>query len=235
MNNPDNGWEASARGWIADMGEHGDFSRLHVLDDPMMARIRGRGFQNALDIGCGEGRFCRMLAAEDIKVTGIEPTKELRQTAEARDPAGLYLDASAEALPFDADSFDLAVAYLTLIDIDGIDAATTEIARVLRPGGTLLVANLNSFNTAGGWRRREDGSKYFALDNYLDERAEWVSWGEIHIRNWHRPFGRYMELLLNAGLRLTHFEEPAPTGGDPDKVERCKRVPFFHLMEWQKP
>ena len=79
-----NGWDDSAEAWIADMGDKGDFSRRHILDAPMLARIRGRGFQTALDVGCGEGRFCRMLAGEGIATTGIDPTARLLDAARAR-------------------------------------------------------------------------------------------------------------------------------------------------------
>ena len=230
-----NGWEASASAWITDMGESGDYARRHVLDRPMLERIRGRGFRNALDVGCGEGRFCRLLQAEGIATIGIEPTARLRETAIARDRTGEYLDADAETLPLEDDSFDLVVSYLTLIDIDGVDAAIGEMARVLRPGGSLLIANLNSFSTAGTWRGREDGSKEFVLDDYLTERAEWVSWRGITIRNWHRPFSRYMRLLLDAGLRLVHFDEPAPIGGEAETAEQYRRIPYLHIMEWRKP
>lgn len=235
MEHLDNGWGASASAWIADMGEVGDYGRRHVLDQPMLARIRGRGFKAALDVGCGEGRFCRMLKAEGLAVTGVEPTKELREAAQARDPDGRYVDAFAEALPFEDGAFDLVVSYMTLIDIDGVEEAINGMARVLRPGGSLLIANLNSFNTAGSWQKRDDGTRYFTLDNYLDERAEWVSWRGISIRNWHRPLSLYMRLLLATGLRLVHFDEPAPNGGDAEQAARYRRCPYFHIMEWRKP
>ena len=50
----DNGWTESAEAWIADMGEHGDFTRRCVLDAAMTGRVAGRGFAMALDVGCGE-------------------------------------------------------------------------------------------------------------------------------------------------------------------------------------
>lgn len=235
MGDQDNGWEASASAWITDMGELGDYSRQHVLDKPMLERVRGRGFKTALDVGCGEGRFCRLLKTEGIEATGIEPTPTLREAALARDPTGRYLDALAEELPFEPQTFDLVVSYLTLIDIDGIEAAVMEMARVLKPDGSLLIANLNSFNTAGGWETREDGTRYFVVDNYLAERAVWSSWRGISIRNWHRPFRTYVQLLLAAGLQLVHFDEPAATSGDPVQAERYRRLPYFHIMEWKKP
>ena len=231
MQMENNGWDDSAEAWIADMGDKGDFSRRHVLDAPMLALARGRGFRTALDIGCGEGRFCRMLAAEGIATTGIDPTLRLLDAARTRDPQGNYLQARAEALPFADASFDLVVSYLTLIDIDDYAAAIAEMARVLRPGGSLLIANLNSFSTAGDWTA-EGKAAGFLIDNYLDSRAEWESWNGILIRNWHRPFHLYMQALLKNGLRLAHFDEPAPTGGDAQQVARYRRAPWLHVMEW---
>jgi hypothetical protein len=43
-----------------------------------------------------------------------------------------------------------------------------------------------------------------------------------------------MSLLLEQGLRLSHFSEPSPVGGDPAKFERYRRLPYFVMMEWQK-
>jgi SAM-dependent methyltransferase len=229
-----NGWDESAVAWIADMGETGDFGRSHVLDAPMLARIRGRGFRRALDVGCGEGRFCRGLRDRGIAPVGIDPTDALLRQARALDPDGVYLPGRAEALPFADGAFDLVVSYLTLIDIPDVRAAIPEMARVLAPGGTLLIANLTSFGTAGAWSEDADGARRFRIDDYLEERAGWAEWHGIRVHNWHRPLSLYMGLLLGQGLVLRHFDEPAPQGGDPAKVARYRRVPWFVVMEWEK-
>lgn len=129
----DNGWNASAAAWIADMADDGDFGRRHVLDAPMLAQVSRGNFTSALDIGCGEGRFCRKLAALGIATAGIDPTADLIAEAERRHPEGDYRIAVAEALPLDNAAFDLVVCYLSLIDIDDLPAALAEITRVLIP------------------------------------------------------------------------------------------------------
>ena len=237
------GWNESAAAWLSEIGGNGegDWSRVAVLDAPMLARVDAGGFKRALDVGCGEGRFSRMLQARGVETIGIEPTRALREAAEQRDPNGTYVDAVAEKLPFKDASFDLVVSYLTLIDIPDYRTALREMTRVLNPGGSLLIANINSFITAGnpdplGWQRKEDGTPFhFAFDGYLEERADWVAWREMRILNWHRPLSDYMKALLGNGLMLTHFDEP-PAVEDPfGRSDRYRRAPWFHVMEWRKP
>lgn len=233
----DNGWNASARAWIDLVGNAGDWGRRHVLDAPMLARVRNRGFSEAIDIGCGEGRFCRMLAAEGIRCVGVDPTAELIHAARQRDPQGEYRVEGAESLSLDDASVDLAIAYLSLIDIADLTRALAQAHRVLRPGGSFLIANLQSFNTAAvplGWTREPDGSRRFCIDHYLQERIVQTAWRGVDVHNWHRPMHVYLQGLLDAGFDLLHFDEPAPQGVDDDKAERYRRVPNFLVMEWRK-
>lgn len=234
------GWRESAEAWIADVGQGGDFGRRYVLDAPMLARVAARPFTEALDVGCGEGRFCRMLGERGIRTVGIDPTSELIDQARVRDPQGDYQLGRAEALAFEDGRFDLVVSYLTLIDIPDVSTAIAEMARVLRPGGTLLIANLTGFNSAAaaadlGWTQLADGRQVYALDHYLEERSGWVEWRGIRIINWHRPLSTYMSLLLSHGLTLTHFDEPAPASDAPPRAARYVRAPWFLVMEWTKP
>lgn len=231
------GWDASAAAWVADMGEHGDFGRQHVLDAPMRARVAGRGFRTAIDVGCGEGRFCRTMAGLGIAVTGIDPTAALIEAARCRDPDGDYRLGRAEALPFADASFDLVVSYLSLIDIPDLDAGIAEMTRVLAPGGSLLIANLTGFDKAFASRAGllANGGEAGSEPGYLEEFPSWEEWRGIRVRNWHRPLSRYMTALLGHGLVLRHFDEPAPTGGNPAKAARYRSLPWYLMMEWQKP
>lgn len=234
-----NGWNESADAWIADMGEHGDFGRRYVLDPVMLPRALAAKPRAMLDVGCGEGRFCRMLKAHGVAASGIDPTAALIARARELDAESTYVEACGDELPFADSSFDLVVAYLSLIDMPEIDAPIAEMARVLAPGGTLLIANLNGFTTSAGdqgWVRDQDGKiLHFPVDYYLDEREFWTEWRGIRIINHHRPLQSYMKPLIGAGLTLTHFEEPAPIADAPEpKAERYRRAPWFVVMEWRK-
>jgi SAM-dependent methyltransferase len=232
------GWDESASAWIAELGDRGDFGREHVLDGPMLARVGARPFTSALDVGCGEGRFCRMLRKRRIAATGIDPTEALIARARLLDSDGDYRSGRAESLDFSDDTFDLVVSYLTLIDIPDLATAIAEMVRVLQPGGVLLIANLTGFTTASvgdGWMDDGKGGRVFAIDDYLTERAQWAEWRGIRVSNWHRPLSSYMSLLIAQGLILRYFSEPEPTSGDPVKAARYRRVPYFVIMEWEKP
>jgi hypothetical protein len=110
---------------------------------------------------------------------------------------------------------------------------------VLKPGGSLLVANLTGFTSAcaaQGWVRDEQGRRlHFPVDRYLDEFPFWLEWSGIRIENWHRPLAAYMTAFLENGLQLRFFAEPEPVSGDESRRDYHRRVPFFVVMEWQRP
>jgi SAM-dependent methyltransferase len=201
----------------------------------MLDHALARMPERALDVGCGEGRFCRMLASAGVKTIGVDPTARFIDEARRRDPQGDYRLGCAERLEFGDETFDLAVSYLSLIDIDDAGGAIAEMARVLRPGGRVLVAHLNGFATA----MENDVSERFRLRPrriraYLDPRPVRTVWKGIDVINWHRPLSYYFETFLGAGLALRRFEEPAPHSGDPRRIRRYRDVPHFCLMEWAK-
>jgi len=231
------GWDESAAAWIWIMGEHGDFPRRFVLDAPMLERVTLSLGRSALDVGCGEGRFCRTLSDRGINTVGLDPAPTLIEEARRRHPGGDYRIGSAEELPFQDESFDLVISYLSLIDIPDVKAALQEMTRVLRPGGHLLIANLTSMWSASNpepWRTDSEGNSYFGLRDYMTERVDWIGGGPWRVQSWHRPLTTYMSLLLRAGLTLRHFDEPMPYGGEVADAERMQKAPPFLIMDWEK-
>jgi ubiquinone/menaquinone biosynthesis C-methylase UbiE len=154
------------------MGDEGDFSREFLLDAPMLKQVELAQPLTELDVGCGEGRFCRMMSGMGISATGMDPITAMIDATRARDPQGDYHIGFAEDLPFEDSSFDLVVSYLTLIDIDDPAAAIAQMVRVLRPNGRLLIANLSSFATSylaqGNRICRDTGEDIRPLGDYLN-------------------------------------------------------------------
>jgi SAM-dependent methyltransferase len=233
-------WIRSADAWIAGI-ERGDRNRLYLLDEPMLRLVGEVDGQTVLDVGCGEGRFCRMLAERGADTTGLDPTPALIERARTLHPEGNYMEGFGENLPFSDQAFDFVVTYLTLIDIADYRAAIAEMARVLKPGGRLVVANLQSFITtlADPWCRDEQGHKrHVAVAEYYEERANRTEWGGISILNWHRPFSSYLQAFLQEGLILRAFEEPRPTEEAVALFPSMRDeylVPWFYVAAWEKP
>ena len=236
----DNGWEKSAGPWMRLM-EEGDPNRVLLLDDVMLGLCGDVRGLDVLDVGCGEGRFCRMLAARGAKTVGIDPTSTLIAEARRLQPSGVFHEAVAENLPLPDASFDLVVSFVSLVDIPDFRNAIREMTRVLRPGGRCVVANMNGFASASMlfWARDDDGNKlHWTMDNYMVERVVRAEWAGISVVNWHRPLCAYMQAFLGAGLVLEHFDEPVPKPATLAKHPRMKdynRVPHFCTMVWRKP
>lgn len=193
-----------------------------------------------LDAGCGEGRFCRMLAERGARVTGIDITSALIEEARLRHPAGQYAVGNVENLPYEDDEFDIVVSYVVLLDVQDFRAAIREMARVLKHGGRAIVSNLQSFATTRDrpWIRDAEGNKlYFSMDNYNEEVGTAVEWEGISIFNYHRPLHSYMNAFLECGLQLEKFLEPLPSvqavEAEPALADYL-RVPFMNLMTWRK-
>ncbi len=128
-------WEAEAENWIrwARMPGHDAYWRYR---EAFFALVPPAG-RATLEVGCGEGRVARDLAARGHHVTGIDSSPTLLRAAREADPEGRYELADAAALPFADDAFDLVVAYNSLMDVHDMPAAVREAARVLAPGGAL--------------------------------------------------------------------------------------------------
>src|SRR5262249_19277015 len=102
---------------------------------------------DVLDVGCGEGYMTRELARRGAaQATGVDKSPALiaaARSASAGQPRIRFHEADAAMLPFDAASFDLAVANHLLNDLSAITAPVSELARVLRPTGRLVALMLH--------------------------------------------------------------------------------------------
>lgn len=110
-----------------------------VLDglDPLPT-AGGAGEARILDAGCGSGRNMALLARRGA-VSGIELASQSLEVAQARGLGPVLPGSLDDPLPFGDDSFDLAVALDVLEHVADDGAALRELARVVAPGGRLLV------------------------------------------------------------------------------------------------
>lgn len=131
-------WRASTLGRLTDAAE------AAVLW-PLFGQVADRA---VLDIGCGDGLLACELAAAGAHVIGIDPDAEMLRAAADRiaGRAVSCVRGRIEALPFATGSFDLVSAITVLCFVPDEAAAWREMARVLRPGGRLVIGELGRWS-----------------------------------------------------------------------------------------
>ena len=211
------GWDDHADWWIDGFTGGVDPEYEEQIIPLALEELAGSG--TVLDVGCGEGQVARALASAGCTVTGIDPTGRNLEVARERGGGPTYVSAGADDIPFGDASFDAVVACLVFEHIDTLDAAVSEVARVLRPGGRFaFFLNHPLLQTPGsGWiddHIIDPPEQYWRIGPYLTETAtlEEVEPG-VHIRFVHRPLSRYVNCLAAHGLFVERMVEPSPPPG----------------------
>jgi ubiquinone/menaquinone biosynthesis C-methylase UbiE len=103
--------------------------------------------QKVLELGCGTGYFTRELAATGAQITAVDISPDLLEVARRECPQGntSFEIQNACALPYPDETFDSVVGSSVLHHLE-IDVALREIARVLRPGGSIYFTEPNMMN-----------------------------------------------------------------------------------------
>jgi ubiquinone/menaquinone biosynthesis C-methylase UbiE len=228
-------WEAHAAQWIAwaRSPNHDSYWRFHR--DQFLRLLPQPGLRT-IDVGCGEGRLTRHLKALGHQIIGVDASPSLVSAARKLDPAMDVRLADAAALPFADASADLAVAFMSLHDIDEMAAAVREIARVLEPGGHFCLAIVHPINSAGRFETDRADSHFVIKDTYLQPfrysdtvEREGLSM-TFHSR--HRSLETYSMTLEDSGFLIESLREPrvpdhAVTS---ERGRRWQRLPLFlHL------
>lgn len=239
MNLADN-WEAESGRWIAWARHPGHDSYWRFHRDQFLALLPPPGLRT-IDIGCGEGRLTRHLKELGHRIVGIDASPTMVAAARASDPSMDLRVADAAALPLQDASADLAVAFMTLHDIDAMPRAVAEIARVLMPGGRLCFAIVHPINSAGQFERPVADAPFVIKGDYLRpftfsdtvERAGLTM--TFHSR--HRPLEAYFAALQDAGLLVETLREPAvPEHAiESDNSRRWQRLPLFLHVRARRP
>jgi SAM-dependent methyltransferase len=100
------------------------------------------GTERALDSGCGTGAFAFALAPYVGEVVGVDTRVEYLEAARERAPENArFVEGDAMALPFDYAAFDIAACVRMLHHVHRPELAVSELARVTRPGGRILIAD----------------------------------------------------------------------------------------------
>ncbi len=236
-------WESFASTWIKRCRE-GDPNRDGMLDRWMLDVLGPVNGLKIADLGCGEGRFCRILAQHGAShVLGVDLCEPLVAEARKRrcSDAEDCLVSNMESLdPVEREAFDIAISYVSLVDVENLEAEIMASYRIIKPGGRFVVCNLAPMATSTNSRITDpDGSRMaFRVDRYFDESARIMPFRGHPLTNFHRTLATYINSFLEAGYALRGIWEPKPDEQEvaryPD-LENELRAPSFVIFDLRKP
>lgn len=181
------------RAWSATYDQPGN--PAFDIDEPVVKEIVDElPVGVALDAACGTGRHARFLAGRGHRIIGVDCSPDMLARARVRVPQGEFLLGDLHQLPVADAAVDLVVCALALTHIPALEPVIAEFARVLRPGGHLVISDVHSERVAWGANptvRGPDGQPG-------------------RLSSYRHLVGDYLRAALPVGLRLRRCEEPVP-------------------------
>jgi SAM-dependent methyltransferase len=172
----------------------------------------------ALDAACGTGRHSAYLAARGHTVVGVDSSAEMLEVARGKVPGASFTHGDVTALPLPDDHADLVVCALALAHLPDLRPAFAELARVLRPGGHLIVTDVHQETVALG------SVPHVRL---TDGRAGLIP-------SYRHRASDYLQAALPLGMRLRRCDEPrSPARRDPPPPPPVpQQVGAWDLWPW---
>src|SRR5918996_1249259 len=181
---------------------------MRMLLDPLPASV-------VLDAACGTGRYSQYLAERGHRVIGVDRSVAMLAKARENLPQCAFREGDLEALPLEAASVDTVVCALALVHLPEVGRAIAELARVVRPGGRVIISDVHPFLVLLGWqaqfRTAVGGTGFMRLHPHL-------------------PSG-YCEAFAAAGLRVRPCHEPRLTPESAVTVA-AERLPEANRAAW---
>jgi ubiquinone/menaquinone biosynthesis C-methylase UbiE len=233
------------------VGESGSEYHKEVVLPGTLRLLAMQPGDHALDLACGQGVLCRLLASKGVHATGVDSAPELIRSARERavNPATPMTGsmefhiADAREIGFlPADHFKAAACVLAIQNMHPIGPVLSGAARVLKPGGKLVLVMMHPCfrgpkETAWGWDEKLK-VQYRRVDRYLLPRKTPIvthpgkdpgkyTW------SFHKPIESYVKSLRTAGLLIDVIEEwpshKKSTSGPRSPAENRAReeIPMF--------
>ncbi len=242
-------------GWYNELLEEGENTYQEKVIRPNLLRILNvKNGEEIIDIGCGQGYFSRALAVMGAKVLGVDVAGELIKLAATQSEKNeKFLVLSAEKLTGVQNSrFDAGICILALQNMKNLTSAISEMARVLKPGGRMvLVINHPTFRVPGVSSWDFDAKKsvqYRRIDGYMSEISQEVDMtqGEKNPAkkkftwSFHHPLQVYFKAFNKSGLVVSRLEEwisykTSDKGSRKIAEDKArKEIPLFMCIEVRK-
>jgi ubiquinone/menaquinone biosynthesis C-methylase UbiE len=252
-------WERNARAWTILARQGWDVYRDAVNTPAFLGMLPDVGGKTGLDVGCGEGHNTRLLAARGARMTAVDiaPTFVRLAAEMEREPqrAVRYAAASALELPFAAEQFDFATAFMCLMDVPDHTGALREIHRTLRRGG-FLQFSITHPCFSPPYRRllRDRQGEAYAVEvaRYFDcvdgRIGRWLfsaapesakaGLDPFEVPVFHRTLSDWVNAILQTGFALEEVCEPSAdreTAARVPAVADTRVVAYFLHIRCRRP
>jgi ubiquinone/menaquinone biosynthesis C-methylase UbiE len=179
----------------------------------LLGNVAGR---HVLDAGCGSGPTLVDLVEGGATVVGIDGSQAVINIARNRlgPDADLRVADLGDPLPFDDAIFDDVVCSLALHYLEDWQPPLTEMRRVLKPGGHLILSVEHPF--AIWFAAQQEGRKtnYFSTRS---RREQDMAGKSVDLTFWDRSLSTMLQSFLEVGFRIAHVGEHGPA---PEAIER---------------
>jgi len=173
-------------------------NQLLEIEQPIVREIvDGLPIGVALDAACGTGRHAVYLASLGHTVIGVDSSPGMLARAREKVPQGEFHEADLEELPLADDSVDLVVCAIALVHLADIEGPFREFARVLRPGGHLVVSDQRGLIGDIITPVVFDGPEYGGAEGELG-----------YLPAYAHPTSEYLAAALPLGFQVLRCEEP---------------------------
>lgn len=199
-------------------GTGSEFHRNVVLPGvlKLMGDVRGK---KVLDVACGQGVLCRLLAESGAQVTGVDSAEPLIHMARQRDAGSSvrYLIGDARDLDYlPAGEFDMAACVLSIQNIHPIQGVFDTVSRRLKDRGSMVIVMMHpcfrgAKESSWGWDQ-EQSVQFRRVDRYMIPRKSPIvaSPGKkdgTYTWTFHKPIEDYVKSCRKAGLLIDALEE----------------------------
>ncbi|MDX6632915.1 MAG: hypothetical protein QOG09_1521 [Solirubrobacterales bacterium] len=186
--------EANRSTWSS--GNWSEVAKLvQPASDDLVEAIGIEKGMDVLDVATGNGNAAIRAAERGANVTGSDITSEwftaARRRAKKAGVAVEWVEADAEELPFDDDSFDCVISVFGVMFAPRHQRAADELIRVLRPGGSIGIASWTP-DGVGGQLFKISGAYAPPPPSYAQPPTRWGN--ERHVRKLLSPAGLTLEL-----------------------------------------
>ena len=159
-------WDDMRKGFFSKKVREKSFEAAHLIQGKLAA-----------DIGAGTGYITEGLIKEGLRVIAVDQSEAMLAVLKSKQPASHQIDCragEAESLPIEDNAVDYAFANMYLHHVDHPSQAVKEMVRILKPGGTLVISDM-------------DKHDFECLR--IEHNDQWMGFSREDIKRWFKDAG----------------------------------------------